>query len=161
MRGERGFTRSTRSVRRAWNVSEVGMKGLFQREHNKTQQLSLVQWKEHFFLGMVKDNNNRLITALLKQIESHRNGEQVDGGMIKSIVDSMGACLDLAVFDKKRGIKETHAATCFFGSDYSQPGFRGRTASRRQGQQDAHRSLPGTLPKAVLDGHRKLLQGRV
>lgn len=138
------------------------MKGLFRRGHNKTQQLSLVQWKEHFFLGMVKDNNNRLITALLKQIESHRNGEQVDGGMIKSIVDSMGACLDLAVFEeKKKGIEETHCATCFVGVNYSQPGSRGRTASRRQGQQDAHRSLPGTLPKAVLDGHRKLLQGRV
>ena len=45
---------------------------------------------------MVKDNNNRLITALLKQIESHRNGEQVDGGMIKSIVDSMGECRRIA-----------------------------------------------------------------
>jgi hypothetical protein len=137
------------------------MKGLSRRENNKTQQLSLVQWKEHFFLGMVKDNNNRLITALLKQIESHRNGEQVDGGMIKSIVDSMGACLGLAVFEKKRGIEETHGATCFVGVNFSQPGSRGRTASRRQGQQNTHRSLPGTLPEAVLDGHRKLLQGRV
>jgi hypothetical protein len=127
------------------------------------QQLSLVQWKEHFFLGMVKDNNNRLITALLKQIESHRNGEQVDGGMIKSIVDSMGACLGQAVYEieVKIGFEETHEATCFIGMNYSQPGSRGRTASRRQGQQDAHRSLPGTLPEAVLDGHRKLLQGRV
>jgi cullin 1 len=34
--------------------------------------------------------------------------------MIKSIVDSMGACLDLAVFEKNRGIEETHGATCFF-----------------------------------------------
>jgi hypothetical protein len=51
---------------------------------------------------MVKDNNNRLITALLKQIESHRNGEQVDGGMIKSIVDSMGACLETADCEEGR-----------------------------------------------------------
>ncbi|KAH8081415.1 Cullin-domain-containing protein [Filobasidium floriforme] len=63
---------------------DEGRKGIY-----TVYTLSLVQWKEHFFLGMVKDNNNRLITALLKQIESHRNGEQVDGGMIKSIVDSM------------------------------------------------------------------------
>jgi hypothetical protein len=39
---------------------------------------------------MVKDNNNRLVTAILQQIEAHRNGEQIDGGMIKSILDSMG-----------------------------------------------------------------------
>jgi cullin 1 len=50
----------------------------------------LVQWKEHFFLAMAKDKNNRLINALLKQIENHRNGEEVDGGMIKSVIDSMG-----------------------------------------------------------------------
>jgi cullin 1 len=58
-------------------------------------QLALVQWKEHFFLAMVKDKNNRLVTAILKQIEAHRNGEQVDGGMIKSILDSMG---ELVIF---------------------------------------------------------------
>lgn len=52
---------------------------------------------------MVKDNSNRLVTAILKQIEAHRNGEQVDGGMIKSILDSMGESTFFRFHSRKLG----------------------------------------------------------
>lgn len=72
---------------------DEGRKGIYQ-----VYTLALVQWKEHFFLAMAKPATseseatpNRLIQALLKQIENDRNGEQVDGGMIKSIIDSLVA----------------------------------------------------------------------
>lgn len=63
---------------------------------------------------MVKDSNNRLVTAILKQIEAHRNGEQVDGSMIKSILDSMGELILFHHYCSKSGrpiCRLTHPAS--------------------------------------------------
>ncbi len=52
-------------------------------------QLALVQWKEYFFAHMTK-KQNRLVHAVLKQIENQRNGEEIDATLIRKVIDSMG-----------------------------------------------------------------------
>jgi cullin 1 len=50
-------------------------------------QLALAQWKIHFFMHIQKDNA-KLSTAVLKMVTQQRNGEVVDQGLIKKVVDS-------------------------------------------------------------------------
>jgi len=52
--------------------------------------LALVQWRDHFFAHMTRQQN-RLIQAMLKQIENQRNGEEIDTTLIRKVVDSMVA----------------------------------------------------------------------
>ena len=50
-------------------------------------QLALHQWKEYFFLHIEKDNA-KLVTATLRLIAQQRNGEIIDQGLVKKVVDS-------------------------------------------------------------------------
>ncbi len=48
-----------------------------------------MQWKEYFFLHMHK-KQNRLIQAVLKQIQNARDGEEIDTGLLRKVIDSLG-----------------------------------------------------------------------
>jgi cullin 1 len=50
-------------------------------------QLALVQWKTNFFLH-VQSKHAKLAGALLRLIELQRNGETIDQGLVKKVVDS-------------------------------------------------------------------------
>jgi hypothetical protein len=52
-------------------------------------QLALVQWREHMFANLY-DKNNKLVNAVLQQIENHRNGEEVDTTLLKGVIESFG-----------------------------------------------------------------------
>ncbi|EIN12366.1 Cullin-domain-containing protein [Punctularia strigosozonata HHB-11173 SS5] len=49
--------------------------------------LALVQWKANFFLH-VQSKHQKLAGAILRLIERQRNGETIDQGLIKKVVDS-------------------------------------------------------------------------
>ncbi|GJJ13280.1 hypothetical protein Clacol_007531 [Clathrus columnatus] len=49
--------------------------------------LALVQWKINFF-SYIQSKNEKLAGAILKLIERQRNGESVDQGLVKKVVDS-------------------------------------------------------------------------
>lgn len=53
-------------------------------------QLALVQWRDHYFKPL-HTRGNSLMKAVLQQIENQRNGEDIDTGLIKKVVDSMAA----------------------------------------------------------------------
>jgi len=57
-------------------------------------QLALVQWKANFFLH-IQGKNQKLANAVLKLIELQRNGEQIDQGLVKKVVDSFGSFFPL------------------------------------------------------------------
>ncbi|TPX51845.1 hypothetical protein SeLEV6574_g00028 [Synchytrium endobioticum] len=46
--------------------------------------LSLVSWRDHFFMSL----QGNVMNAVLKLIEKQRNGEQIDNGLVKSVADS-------------------------------------------------------------------------
>ena len=50
-------------------------------------QLALAQWKEHFFMNIQKDEA-KLAAATLRLITQQRNGETIDQGLVKKVVDS-------------------------------------------------------------------------
>jgi cullin 1 len=50
-------------------------------------QLALVQWKSNFFLH-VQSKHTKLAGAILRLIERQRNGETIDQGLVKKVVDS-------------------------------------------------------------------------
>lgn len=50
-------------------------------------QLALAQWKDFFFLR-VQQENAKLADAVLRLITQQRNGEVIDQGLVKKIVDS-------------------------------------------------------------------------
>jgi len=49
----------------------------------------LVQWKLNFFLH-VQQKQTKLASAVLKLIESQRNGETIDQSLVKKVIDSFG-----------------------------------------------------------------------
>ena len=51
-------------------------------------QLSLVQWKNEFFVYIQK-KNSKLVGAILRLIERQRNGQEIDQGLVKKVVDSL------------------------------------------------------------------------
>lgn len=56
-----------------------------------TSQLALVQWKNEFFKKLMSETGSNLITnAVLRQIELARHGEEIDGSLIKKVVESYG-----------------------------------------------------------------------
>jgi cullin 1 len=57
--------------------------------------LSLHQWRTHLF-EPIQDRGQKLASAVLKQIEAQRNGETIDSGLVKQVVDSFGK-LELSV----------------------------------------------------------------
>ena len=50
-------------------------------------QLALVQWRGSLF-SPIQHNNTRLATALLRLIEQQRNGQTINQGLVKQVVDS-------------------------------------------------------------------------
>lgn len=50
-------------------------------------QLALVQWKSNFFLH-VQSKHQKLAGAVLRLIEQQRNGDTIDQGLVKKVVDS-------------------------------------------------------------------------
>jgi cullin 1 len=58
-----------------------------------------VAWKQNFFKHLNTSGGvSRLTQALLKQIELQRNGEPVDSGLLKRVIDSYGGVLALPVW---------------------------------------------------------------
>ncbi|KAG8957066.1 hypothetical protein FRC00_004506 [Tulasnella sp. 408] len=49
--------------------------------------LALVQWKQNFFLH-IQNKNQKLTNIVLRLIENQRNGETIDVGVVKKVVDS-------------------------------------------------------------------------
>ncbi|KAG9308801.1 Cullin-domain-containing protein [Chiua virens] len=49
--------------------------------------LALVQWKLNFFL-QVQSKNGKLAGAIVRLVERQRNGESIDQGLVKTVVDS-------------------------------------------------------------------------
>ncbi|KAG8976089.1 hypothetical protein FRB90_009342, partial [Tulasnella sp. 427] len=49
--------------------------------------LALVQWKQNFFQH-IQNKNQKLANAVLRLIENQRNGETIDVGLVKKVVDS-------------------------------------------------------------------------
>ena len=50
-------------------------------------QLALVQWRANFFLH-IQGKQSKLAGAILRLIERQRNGETIDQGLVKKVVDS-------------------------------------------------------------------------
>ncbi|KAI0647741.1 Cullin-domain-containing protein [Trametes meyenii] len=61
---------------------DEGRKGVY-----PVYTLALVQWKSNFFLH-VQSKNQKLAGAILRLIERQRNGETIDQGLVKKVVDS-------------------------------------------------------------------------
>ena len=67
------------------DISMFTMSTLY-NNFNSHCQLSLVSWRDHFFLA-VQEN---VMNAVLKLIQRQRDGETIDTGLIKKVVDSFG-----------------------------------------------------------------------
>ncbi|KAF9242574.1 Cullin [Melanogaster broomeanus] len=61
---------------------DEGRKGVY-----PVYTLALVQWKSNFFLH-VQSKHGKLAGAILRLIERQRNGEAIDQGLVKKVVDS-------------------------------------------------------------------------
>ncbi|KII86882.1 hypothetical protein PLICRDRAFT_55777 [Plicaturopsis crispa FD-325 SS-3] len=61
---------------------DEGRKGVY-----PVYTLALVQWKSNFFLH-VQNKHQKLAGAILRLIEQQRNGETIDQGLVKKVVDS-------------------------------------------------------------------------
>ncbi|KAI0771155.1 Cullin-domain-containing protein [Trametes elegans] len=61
---------------------DEGRKGVY-----PVYTLALVQWRSNFFLH-VQSKNQKLAGAILRLIERQRNGETIDQGLVKKVVDS-------------------------------------------------------------------------
>lgn len=61
---------------------DEGRKGVY-----PVYTLALVQWKSNFFLH-VQSKQQKLAGAILRLIERQRNGETIDQGLVKKVVDS-------------------------------------------------------------------------
>ncbi|KAF7291605.1 CULLIN-2 domain-containing protein [Mycena chlorophos] len=53
-----------------------------------TIQLALVQWKNNLFVP-IQRKHTKLASAILRLVESQRNGETIDQGLVKKVVDSL------------------------------------------------------------------------
>lgn len=49
--------------------------------------LALVQWRDKLFYP-IQNKDQKLVVALLKMIEKQRNGESIDTGLVKKVIDS-------------------------------------------------------------------------
>jgi hypothetical protein len=51
-------------------------------------QLALVQWRDVFFKQI--QQKNKLTKAVLQIIEKQRNGETIETGLVRKVIDSLG-----------------------------------------------------------------------
>jgi cullin 1 len=63
---------------------DEGRRGVYQ-----VYTLSLHQWKTQLF-EPIQEKGVKLANAVLKLIEAQRNGETIDSGLVKQVVDSFG-----------------------------------------------------------------------
>ncbi|KAF8908935.1 Cullin [Gymnopilus junonius] len=79
---------------------DEGRKGVY-----PVYTLALVQWKNNLFIP-IQQKKTKLLSAILRLIENQRNGEDIDQGLVKKVVDSLvslgldeadtnKACLDI------------------------------------------------------------------
>ena len=61
--------------------------------------MALLQWKEHFFLAVQKDNA-KLTAIILSLLTAHRNGETIDLWVVNKVVDSF-ASLGVSTSDRR------------------------------------------------------------
>ncbi|KAL0960626.1 hypothetical protein HGRIS_005657 [Hohenbuehelia grisea] len=61
---------------------DEGRKGVY-----PVYTLALVQWKTNFFMH-VQNKNTKLAGAILRLIEQQRNGDTIDQGLVRKVVDS-------------------------------------------------------------------------
>ncbi|EKM79832.1 hypothetical protein AGABI1DRAFT_113105 [Agaricus bisporus var. burnettii JB137-S8] len=61
---------------------DEGKKGVYQ-----VYTLALAQWKTYFF-SHIQQDNSKLTNAVLRLISQQRNGELIDQGLVKKVVDS-------------------------------------------------------------------------
>lgn len=73
---------TVRRIERRWRVTD--------KLTNYCVQLALVVWHDEMF-KYIQQKNNKLANAILRLIESQRNGEQIDTGLVKKVIDSFGA----------------------------------------------------------------------
>lgn len=57
------------------------------RKVHTVYTLALAQWKEHMFRHVKA--KQRLVNALLKQVEKQRNGEVIETSLVKKVIDSL------------------------------------------------------------------------
>ncbi|KAI5452672.1 ubiquitin ligase (cullin) of SCF [Naganishia albida] len=83
-RGANYVSRLFTYLNRYWvkREKDEGRKGVY-----PVYILALVQWREHMFENLY-GKNNKLVNAVLQQIENHRNGEEVDTTLLKGVVES-------------------------------------------------------------------------
>ncbi|KAL4250768.1 cullin family protein [Abortiporus biennis] len=62
---------------------DEGRKGVY-----PVYTLALVQWRQNFFTH-IQNKNQKLAGAILRLIERQRNGETIDQGLVKKVVDSL------------------------------------------------------------------------
>ncbi|KAF8204573.1 Cullin [Pholiota molesta] len=88
---------------------DEGKKGVF-----PVYTLALAQWKDHFFMHIQRDNT-KLTTATLRLITAQRNGESIDQGLVKKVVDSFVSLgLDIADPNKEcLDVYKEHFETAF------------------------------------------------
>ncbi|KDQ62582.1 hypothetical protein JAAARDRAFT_30480 [Jaapia argillacea MUCL 33604] len=68
--------------------------------------LALVQWKQNFFMH-VQSKHQKLAGAILRLIERQRNGETIDQGLVKKVVDSF-VSLGIDETDTNKGSLEVY-----------------------------------------------------
>ncbi|TFY78525.1 hypothetical protein EWM64_g5483 [Hericium alpestre] len=61
---------------------DEGRKGIY-----PVYTLALVQWRQNFF-NHIQSKDRKLAGAILRMIEQQRNGETIDQGLVKKVVDS-------------------------------------------------------------------------
>ncbi|KAG9313515.1 Cullin [Chiua virens] len=76
--------------------------------------LALIQWKSNFFLH-IQSKNGKLASAILRLIEHQWNGESIDQGLVKKVVDSFVSLgLDESDINKASlDVYKKHLATPF------------------------------------------------
>ncbi|KAG9313192.1 Cullin [Chiua virens] len=88
---------------------DEGQKGVY-----PVYTLALVQWKSNFFLH-VQSKNGKLAGAILRLVERQWNGESIDQGLVKKVVDSFVSLgLDESDINKASlDVYKEHLATPF------------------------------------------------
>lgn len=73
---------------------------------NLIVQLALVSWKNNFFDHFADSKGtSRLTQAVLRQIQQQRNGEEIDSGLLKKVIDSYGKCFCISPIDRLTDLK--------------------------------------------------------
>lgn len=107
-------------------------------------QLALMQWREYMFNQLVL-KNNKLVKAVLQQIENHRNGEEVDTTLLKGVIESIGECTG-------RPIKSRKLIVTLPCHSYA------RHPRRQWPTKSKPRPLPRQVPSTLPGSNRRILQ---